>query len=254
MDAETEKAIQYSQKLLNAAIDVVGAARVTLNENWARDPKIVGLTILCRSISNFRAAVRLLQQEQVQEARVLVRLLYENMLWMAALRERGSDFVKDMIDDEGFNRRALAELTMKLTHKHGGDVDAPESLKLRSIIRDLDKKFPSMKKLQASKTAAEGVVEIAYIEYVRFSLDGVHCSVMALGKHLARESAKGNVEITVSVIPRTSDEETKSTILHACCALTGAAVGANELVGFTAASTMLGTLVTEYESNGWQRS
>jgi hypothetical protein len=59
MDAEIEKAILYSQKLLDAAIGVVGAARVELNANWARDPKIIALAILCRSISNFRAAIRL---------------------------------------------------------------------------------------------------------------------------------------------------------------------------------------------------
>ena len=44
MDTETAKAIQYAEKLLDAAITVVGAARVVLNENGARDPKVVGLT------------------------------------------------------------------------------------------------------------------------------------------------------------------------------------------------------------------
>jgi hypothetical protein len=86
MDPELMKAINYAQKLLDAAIDVVGAALecVELNQNWARDPKIVGLTILCRSISNFRASVRLVQQDQALEAKALVRLMYENLLWLAA--------------------------------------------------------------------------------------------------------------------------------------------------------------------------
>jgi hypothetical protein len=91
MDPELVRAINYAQKLLDAAIDVVGAAPecVELNQNWARDPKIAGLTILCRSISNFRASVRLVQQEQPLEARALVRLMYKNLLWLGALRERG---------------------------------------------------------------------------------------------------------------------------------------------------------------------
>jgi hypothetical protein len=114
-DAETAKAIQYSEKLLNAAIGVVAAARVELTANWAHDPKVVALAILCRSISNFRAAVRLVQREQVMEGRALVRLLYENLLWMGALRERGLAFVQDMIADERFNRKALVELTLKMT-------------------------------------------------------------------------------------------------------------------------------------------
>jgi hypothetical protein len=45
MDAELAKAINYAQKLLDAAIGVVGAApeHVELNQDdWARDPKIAG--------------------------------------------------------------------------------------------------------------------------------------------------------------------------------------------------------------------
>jgi hypothetical protein len=78
------KALDYAQKLLSATIAVVDAAfeRIGLNEinqNGTRDPKIVGLTILCRSISNFRAAVLLVQLDQALEATALVRLLYENL-------------------------------------------------------------------------------------------------------------------------------------------------------------------------------
>src|ERR1700730_11908464 len=137
MDPELVKAIKCAQKLLDGAINVIGAAPqcVELNHNWARDPKIVGLTILCRSISNFRASVRLVQQEQPLEARALVRLMYENLLWLGALRERGLEFVQDMLEDEAFNRKALGELTLKITSKHGGDVSGPDSLKLRNIIK-----------------------------------------------------------------------------------------------------------------------
>jgi len=251
MDAETTKAIQYSQKLLDAAIGVMGAARVELNASWARDPKVIALTILCRSISNFRAAVLLVQQEQVMEGRALVRLMYENLLWMGALRERGLTFVQDMIADEAFNRKALAELTLKMTGKHGADVTGPDALKLRSIIRELGKQFPRTKKLHADKTAAEGAVETAYVEYGRLSLDAVHCSVTALGRHLSSKRTEGRVELTVSVIPRTPPEEVLSTVLHACRALMGVTVGANELVGFTSVTPKLGALVTEFEQNGW---
>lgn len=91
MDPELVRTINYSQKLLDAATDVVGAAPecVEPNQNWARDPKIVGLT-MCRSISNFRAAVLLVQHEQALEAKALVRLLYENLLWLAACENVGS--------------------------------------------------------------------------------------------------------------------------------------------------------------------
>ena len=71
-----------------------------------------------------------------------------------------------MLEDEAFNRKALGELILKLTSKHGGDVGKPDALKLRNIIKRLGQQFPQPKKLNAGKTAAEGAVEMAYCEYI----------------------------------------------------------------------------------------
>jgi hypothetical protein len=251
-DTELTKAIDYAEKLLSAATDVVGTSHVDLDQTWARNPKVVALTILCRSISNFRASLHLVQQEQALEARVLVRLLYENLLWLAALKERGAAFVQDMREDEAFNRKALAETTLKLTAKHGADVDGPDALKLRSLVKELQQQFPKTKKLQAGKTAADSLVGITYAEYGRLSLDAVHCSVTALGRHVWSEQTDIGIELVVSVAPRTLPGEVLSTVLHGCRALMGAAVAANELVGFTAATASLAALMEEFEINGWQ--
>jgi hypothetical protein len=254
MDPELVRAINYAQKLLDAAIDVVGVApeRIELNpDDWARDPKIVGLTILCRSISNFRAAVLLVQQEQKLEAKALVRLLYENLLWLGALRERGPEFVQDMLKDETFHRKALSELTLTLNSTQGGDVTGPGALKLRNLIKDLGRRFAQPKKLDARKTAGEGGAEMAYFEYLRLSLDAVHCSVTALGYHLSSERTKGKAVLDLSIVPRTRPAEVLSTVLHACRALIATARGADELVGFTTASVTLAALETEFVSNGW---
>jgi Family of unknown function (DUF5677) len=253
-DTEIAKAIAHAEKLLNTAIEIVGNAHahIALDQTWARNPKVVAVAILCRSISNFRASVLLVQQEQVLEARVLVRLMYENLLWLAALRERGAAFVHDMIEDEAFNRKALAEMTLKISATHGADIDGSGALQLRSIIKDLRQQFPNTKRLHADKTAAIGLVGIAYVEYSTFSLDAVHCSVTALGRHLSSERTDRKSELEVSVIPRIPSGEVLSTVLHACRALMGAAVAANELLEFTAETGNLAALMTEFEANGWQ--
>ena len=255
MDAESTKAIEYSEKLMSAAIAVVGAAKVEVTQDWARDPKIVALTILCRSISNFRAAMLLVQNRHTMEARALGRGLYENLLWIGALRERGPDFVKDMLNDEAFNHRSLGELTLKLSSKHSGDVNSSDSLKLRSLITEIGERFPAPKRIEASKTAAKGAVGLEYVEYARLSLDGVHCSVTALGRHLSREQiASNHTGRVVSVEARTSDAEILCAILHPCRALLGVATGANDILGFTTASDQLAALIAEFETNGWARS
>jgi len=255
MTEETQKAIDYSERLLSVAIDIVGAAKVELDGEWARHPKIVGLAILCRSISNFRASLLLIQQRHVMEARALGRCLYENLLWMGALRERGSSFVQEMLKDEAFNRQSLAEFTLKITSKHGADVSSPDSLTLRNLIKDIGKQFPETKKLNASKTAAVGAVEIAYAEYLRLSLDGVHCSVTALGRHLDRQRvAENHTELVVSVEAKTTDKEMLLAIVHSCRALIGVAVGANEVLGFTAATEQLTSAVAEFDASDWAGS
>ena len=134
-----------------------------------------------------------------------------------------------------------------------GDVREPGALKLRTIIKQIDQQFPSKKKLHPGNVAADGVIETTYIEYARLSLDAVHCSVTALGRHLSQEGTHQKVQLVVSVIPRTRPSEATSTILHACRALMGTAVGANELLGFTSASGDLEALVTEFEANSWNR-
>jgi hypothetical protein len=91
--------------------------------------------------------------------------MYENLLWLAALRERGGAFVEDMRQDEAFNRNALAEMTLKISATHGADVDAPGALQLRSIINNHRKESPTTKRLHANKIAAVGAVGIAYVTY-----------------------------------------------------------------------------------------
>ncbi len=252
IDPELKKAIEYAYRLLNAAIDVVDASHVQPNEQRARDPKVVALAFLCRSISNFRAAIRLVEQEQVMEARALVRLLYENLLWLGGLRERRGEFVRYMIEDDRHNRRVLAELTLKLSSKHGANARSPDALTLRNIIKTFDQ-LPIGKKLRADKIAFEGVVDLSYIEYLRLSLDSLHCSVTALGRHLSSKRTKTTDELTVSVIPNTPPKQVLSTVLHACRALMGAAVAANEIIEFTSGGDHISALMTEFENNGWAR-
>ena len=251
MDPETAKAIEYGEGLLAAAIDLVGDAKVDLDERWARHPHVVALTILCRTICNFRASLRLAQDRQVVEARTLVRLMYENLLWLNAVKERGTEFVQEMVEDEAANRDKLAKLAMELAGRHGGDVSGPDTLKLRSIIKMLRTDHPEPKQLEARAVAADGKLEMVYYVYRRFSLDAVHCSVSALGRHVSGEHSDGHSELILSVIPNTLPEEVLDTVTHANHVLLCAAVGANELVRCNSSNAALSRLWDEFKANGW---
>jgi hypothetical protein len=255
MNEEETKAFSYAERLLGVAIDVVGAAQVDLTENWNREPKIIALTLLCRSISNFRAAMILVREDNVLEARILNRCIYENELWIAALRERGVDFIEDMRGDEAHARRSLAQLTLEISGRHGADTANEGAMQLRGILNNLSEHFPKPKKLHADKTAKATVIELAYVDYARLSLDAVHCSMTALNRHVTVEriSPEGT-EVTVNVEARIMPTERLSTILHLCRALTGAAITANELLGFTSMSGKLAAMVEEFDGNGWVKT
>ncbi|HVZ54364.1 MAG TPA: hypothetical protein VG986_20535, partial [Pseudolabrys sp.] len=93
--------------------------------------------------------------------------------------------------------------------------------------------------------------ETSYVQYQRLSLDAAHCSITALSRHAFSEPAQNTIERIISIAPKTSPKEILSTILHACRALMGTVVGANELVGLTTETEKLATLVSEFEANGW---
>jgi hypothetical protein len=101
------------------------------------------LTLLCRSISNFRAALILVRENNVLEACILNRCLYEKELWIAALRERGVEFLEEMRSDEAHARRSLAQLTLEISGRHGADVDNEGVMILCGILNDLSRRFPS---------------------------------------------------------------------------------------------------------------
>jgi transcriptional regulator with XRE-family HTH domain len=249
------KALDYAERLLHTAVAIAGAAHVELTAQWARDPKVVSLAILGRSISNFDAAMSLVEQGRVLEARVLARCLIENLLCLGNLRERGHEFVQDMINDERHNRKVLGELALRIASKYGADLGDADGLKLRGFMNELAKRSPKAKKMNVSKIAAEGVVEPMYVDYGRLSLDAVHCSVTALGRHLEGDEADGKrVGLTMTVTPNLPPGELLSTILNLCRTLMGVAVAANEIVGFTKAGERLNGLSAEFEKNGWVRA
>jgi Family of unknown function (DUF5677) len=249
---DIQEALQFAGKLYASAMNVVAASNIQVDNKWNRDPRVMSVTILCRTLSTFKAAIVLVRANQVMEARMLARPLYENCLWIAALREQGSKFVEAMVEDDALNRKALAQITMKLTAQHGADVNNEGAKVLRQFIRELAETYKDPKKLHADKVAAMGVIELHYIDYTRLSLDPLHCSVTALGRHVKNDHlSETKTEVNISVEPRLHGDETVQTIRLLCRPLMAVAITANELVGGTTAGGQLTTAVEEFERLGW---
>ena len=248
MTPEETQDFQFAESLLGLAIDIVGAATVQVTAEGARDPKIVSLALLCRTITNFKGAMVMARDEQIVESRSLVRLCFENLLWVAAIRERGSDFVNDMRSDEAANKVALGELTLKLSTP---DVrEGTDGQVIRTQIKRLNSAFLKPKKLNVNRAAAEGVTEKAYLSYAMLSLDAVHPSLTALNRHVHLEQEADGRYLTVSVVPPFKSKDRLATMDEACNALLGVCVGVNELLGGTAKSDAMRVLAERFQAQG----
>jgi hypothetical protein len=73
-------------KLLEAGAQLFDSTDIVRTLQGARDPKIVALSLLARTIGNFEGALVMLDQNRIVEARALIRCCWENLFWSAALR------------------------------------------------------------------------------------------------------------------------------------------------------------------------
>ncbi len=226
-------AITFSERVLGIAIDTTSTADISLSHLGARDPKIVSLALLCRTISNFRGAIVMVREGHVIEARVLARCCYENLIWAAALNERGSEFVADMLNDDAASRKAIGQVTLKLSSRAGADNDAEDAKILRDLIRESESRFPDNKKLHVDKTAMGGAVELAYATFGQLSLEAAHPTITALGRHLHSELEGETRHLVIDVVPDVSERQLLRTAWWSCDALLGVAIASNEIVGGT---------------------
>lgn len=78
-----------ADRLYAKGVDVFDGVVLKVTPEGARDPKVVGLTLLARSLRAMRATDRLLQDGFIVEARTLTRTILENLFFCAALAKKG---------------------------------------------------------------------------------------------------------------------------------------------------------------------
>jgi hypothetical protein len=96
----------------------------------------LAVLLLSRTLSNLQGTVHLLSADRVVEARTVARCCFENLFYIAALREDGEQFVREMAKDHEASRKARGEFLMQQT---GEMPDAEWQQKLRAFLATLEK-------------------------------------------------------------------------------------------------------------------
>jgi len=201
--------LTYAQKLMDVGVGIIAGAKIEIGQEWARNPKVVALTLLSRSLGNLKGAVGMVQQSLVVEARSLTRLACENLVCAGALAARGTGFVNDLVLDEAASRKRNGKLLLE----HAEDQNlADVTHKLRGYLAELEKKHPKVKGLNMRYEAEASAVRQAYIWYTMLSGDALHVSATSLNRHLVRERDGDTVYLRVDVAPEPTHEEMYDTV------------------------------------------
>lgn len=110
-----------AERIYAKGVDVFNGCSVTPSEDGPRDPKVVALTLLARTLSTFDAATMLIENGHVVAARTLARCAHENLFWAAALVKEGKAFVERMELHDAANRMKAAQNMLEWatrTHKN----------------------------------------------------------------------------------------------------------------------------------------
>jgi hypothetical protein len=235
--------LAFAQKLMEAGIGIIAGAKVEIGQEWARNPKVIALTLLSRSLANLKGGVAMVHQNLVVEARSLTRLACENLICAGALAARGTAFVDDLVLDEAASRKRKGKLLLE--HVESQDLDV--TVKLRGYLADLEKKHPKVKNLNMRQAAEVSAVRQAYVWYTILSGDALHVSATSLNRHLIREHEGDMMYLRVDVAPEPRPQEMYDTVEILCAVLLGVCVATNEILGGTPVGLMLRSLADEFD-------
>ena len=219
----TEKWLQYSERLGEAAIAILGEADELKVDADIKDPKVLAMTLLCRTLLNFKGAALMVQNGLPVEARTLTRCCFENLLWVGELAARKEDFVKEMVKDEASSQQSRGKMLLAL----GDELDVEHHQNLKARMATLGELHPKAKSIKFGDLGKINGIADSYLWFRHLSGDSAHPSMTSLARHLTREP---DGSIMIAVVPEPIEKEMADTLQFANQALLGVCVATCEVV------------------------
>lgn len=175
----------YAQKLMDFGIEVTAHAHVEIGTKWAREPKVIALTLLCRTLGNMKGAILLMQQRLLVEAQVLTRCCTENLICIGAIRQTGEVFVDELLRADAASKKRQAGLVIETYAENEERADTV--VRLSEVIKAIEASHPKAKSLNTKELSKKNPVGLSYLMFSVLSEQAVHVSVRSLGRHLGRD-------------------------------------------------------------------
>lgn len=240
-----EALLTYAQRLMDVGIEVVAQAHVELGPKWAKEPKVIALTILCRTLGNMKGAVSLVTQRLLIEAQVLTRCCTENLICIGALLQTGDAFVHELLRADAASKKKQAGMAIET---YGKSEERAESvIRLGEIVKAIEAKHPKAKPLNTKELSKKNPVGLSYVMFSVLSERAAHVSLTSLGRHLGRDLEGDNVYLRVDIAPDPTGKQLDELLLELLGTVLGVIVGTNEIVGGTKPGRELQALMEDFE-------
>ena len=237
---------KLSERLYAKGVDIFDNAEVELSQNGQRDPKVIALILLARTLSNLDAAVLLVEKGFDVEARTVTRCAYENLFYVAALAKKGPEFVRELeLDDVTTRKRRLKGL-IDWSAAREAKLDGQDMLEqFRQTLVD---KHGVTAEIRMTNTAAAGGVADSLLAYRELSTDAAHPSAESLSRHVMLNEDAELAPFTLVSKPTRDAIEAASTMELLCTATLGVIVAANSIVGGVSVGERLSVLADDIRS------
>jgi hypothetical protein len=228
-------------------VEIQRGADILITEKGFAEPKVLALALLSRTYLNLKGVIAVAQEGLVVEARTLTRSCFENLFFVPNLIEKGDEFVTAMYDHDRRSVRSQGEFMLE-------DLDDLDPFgveltnQLRARLRQIKDLRPKAKILKVKDVASDTVLKPAYLFYSQLSADAAHPTIVALKRHLNQTVENGERVLGLDIQPLEKGTEVADTVNIACNAVLGVCVGVNQILGGTAANSLLRQLFTEYEA------
>ena len=234
-----------AQRLYAKGMDMFVAASPPLTSSGARDPKVVALTLLARTLKAMQATDMLIEAGLIVEARTVTRSIHENLFYAAALTKTGEAFVQELENDDISIRRKRAKGLLEFFEKQdGGKTD--RHAELEAYREHLWETHGKIAEISMAKAAQAGGVHDAFIAYRELSTDAAHPSAASLSRHVIAHDDPDGPPFTVVDEPALDPLEDVDTLELLCMAVLGVIVAVNETLGGVAAGERLDGLGEEF--------
>jgi Family of unknown function (DUF5677) len=245
-DKKFDALISYAQKLMDVGIEVTAQANVVIGTKWAKEPKVIALTLLCRTLGQMKGAVLLLQERMFVEAQVLVRCCIENLICIGAVSKTGDAFVDELLRADAASKKKHANMVID---SYAEDEERTDSvIRLLEVVKGIKASHPKAMPLNTKKLAEDNPVGSSYLMFSILSEQAVHVSASSLARHLGRDIEGDKIFLRIDIAPDPTDVQLVKLLLELLDSVLGVIVGANEIVGGTNAGTKLGGLNSELDS------